>query len=78
MVVFTEKYYFAHNALILISGGLVVRASTSGAETLVWFQVGSNQSLKLVFTASLLDAHHERDSVENKPEVGCCAFGKGT
>ena len=24
-------------------------------------------TLKLVFTASLLDAQHERDSVENKP-----------
>ena len=24
-------------------------------------------TLKLVFTASLLDAHHQRDSVKNKP-----------
>ena len=40
-------------------------------------------TLKLLFTGSLLDAQHQRESVENKPASGeqaskftCCAVGK--
>ena len=48
----------------------MVRASASGAvdSSLIPSRVKS-MTLKLIglFTASLLDAQHERDSVENKP-----------
>ena len=46
----------------------VERASASGAvdSGLIPSRV-KPMSLKLVFTASLLDAQHQRDSVENKP-----------
>ena len=33
-------------------------------------------TLKLVFTASLLDVQHLRDSVEKAGEFTCCAVGK--
>ena len=50
------------------SDGRVVRASASGAVDL---DLISNRvkpmTVKLIFTASLLNAQHERDSVENKP-----------
>ena len=45
------------------SDGLVVRAVDSG---LIPIQVKS-LTTKLVFTVSLLDAQHQRDSVKNKP-----------
>ena len=35
-------------------------------------------TLKLVFTASLLDVQHLRDSVEKAGKFTCCAVGKGT
>ena len=35
-------------------------------------------TLKLVFTASLLDVQHLRDSVEKAGKFACCAVGKGT
>ena len=35
-------------------------------------------TLKLVFTASLRDAQHLRDSVEKAGKFTCCAVGKGT
>ena len=35
-------------------------------------------TLKLVFTASLLDDQHLRDSVEKAGKFTCCAVGKGT
>ena len=46
----------------------MVRASARGAvdSGLIISRV-KPMSLKLVFTASLLDAQHERDSEENKP-----------
>ena len=49
------------------SDGEVVRASASGAIDLglIPSQV-KPMTLKMVFTASLLDAQHERDCVENK------------
>ena len=50
---------------VLCSDGSVVRASASGAVD-SWFDSESGQ-IKLVFTASLLDAQRLRDSVENKP-----------
>ena len=34
-------------------------------------------TVQLVFTASLLDAQNQRDSVENKQALTCCAVGKG-
>ena len=46
----------------------VVRASFSGAVDLgLILSRFKLMTLKLVFTASLLDAQHQRDSVENKP-----------
>ena len=50
------------------SDGRVVRASASGAADsgLIPSRV-KPMILKLVFAASLLDAQHERDSVDNKP-----------
>ena len=50
------------------SDGRVVRASASGAvdSGLIPSRV-KPMTLKLVFTASLLDAQHQRDSVEDKP-----------
>ena len=52
------------------------RASASGAEDcdLIPNQVKSGTSI-LVITASLLDAQHQRNSVENKPDkfTGCVA-----
>ena len=46
----------------------MVRASASGVAKsgVIQSQVKS-MKLQLVFTASLIDARHERDSVENKP-----------
>ena len=35
-------------------------------------------TLKLVFTASLLDAQHLRDSVKKAGKFTCCAVGKDT
>ena len=35
-------------------------------------------TLKLLFTASLLDVLHLRDSVEKAGKFTCCAVGKGT
>ena len=35
-------------------------------------------TLKLVFTASLLDVQHLKDSVEKAGKFTCCAVGKGT
>ena len=44
------------------------RASASGAVYLGLFPSRVKpMTLKLVFTASLLDAQHQKDSVENKP-----------
>ena len=37
------------------------------SETLVRFRVGPNITLKLIFTAFLLDAQPQTDNVENKP-----------
>ena len=53
---------------MIISAGRVVRASASGAVDLglILSQV-KPITLKLVFTASLLDAQHQRDGVEIKP-----------
>ena len=53
---------------VITSAGRVVRASASGAvdSGLILSQV-KPITLKLVFTASLLDAQHQRDGVENKP-----------
>ena len=48
------------------SDGRVIRASASGAVGLISSHV-KPMTLKLVFTASLLDAQHLRDRVENKP-----------
>ena len=50
------------------SDGRVVRASASGAvdSSLISSQV-KPMTLKLVFTASLLDIQHQRDIKENKP-----------
>ena len=51
------------------SNGRVVRASASGAvDSGLTPSRDKPMTVKLVFTASLLDAQHERDSVENKPE----------
>ena len=60
------------------SDGRVVRASASGAADsgLIPSRV-KPMTLKLVFTTSLLDVQHYRDSVENKPaSFTCCAGGK--
>ena len=35
-------------------------------------------TLKLVFTASLLDVQHLRESVEKAGKLTSCAVGKGT
>ena len=51
-----------------LSDDRVVRASASGAVDLGLIPSRVKPiTLKLVFTASLLDAQHERDSVKNKP-----------
>ena len=39
---------------------------------------GQPMTLTLVFTASLLDVQHLRDSVERAGKFTCCAVGKGT
>ena len=35
-------------------------------------------TLRLVFTASLLDVQHLRDSVKKAGKFTCCVVGKGT
>ena len=59
---------FPQRPIFYRSGGRVVRASASGAvdSGLISIRVKPT-TVKLVFTASLLDAQHRRDSVENKP-----------
>ena len=48
----------------------MVRASASGAVDLGLIpSLVKPVTSKLVFTASLLDAHHQRDSVKNKPVI---------
>ena len=62
------------------SDGRVVSVSASGAvdSALIPSRV-KPMTLKLVFTASLLDAQHYRNNVESKPaSLLACAFGKGT
>ena len=60
--------------------GRVVKVSASRAEDLGLIPSRVKpMTLKLLFTASLLDAQHERDSVENKPaSLLVYAVGKGT
>ena len=55
--------------VVALCDGVVVRASASQSEDLGFiFQVESYQKiLKMVFTAFLLGAQQNRDSLENKP-----------
>ena len=57
-----------HSANSKCKNGRVVRASISGSvdSGLIPIRV-KPMTLKLVFTASLLDVQNKRDSVENKP-----------
>ena len=59
------------------SDGRVVKASASGAadSRLIPHQV-KPITLTLVFSASLLDAQHQRDSVEDKPASSLVPLGK--
>ena len=53
---------------MLFSDGQVLRASASEAVDLCLIPSRVKpMTLKLLFAVSLLDAQHERDSVENKP-----------
>ena len=64
-----ETDYFLHYETVkkYSSDGLVVRATASGAANLGLIPSGVKPiTLKLVFTASLLDAQHQRNSVKNK------------
>ena len=66
------------NVSFACSDNQVVRASASGAvdSGLISSPVKPT-TLKLVFTASLLDAQHQRDRVENKPaSLLIVPFGK--
>ena len=54
-------------------------ASASGSVDLGFdSELGQTMTLKLLFTASLLDVQHLRDSVEKASKFTCCAVGKGT
>ena len=55
------------------------RASVSGSVDLGFdSESGQTNDFKLVFTASLLDVQHLRDSVEKDGKFTCYAVGKGT
>ena len=55
------------------------RASVSGSVDLGFAPSRiTPMTLKLVFTASLLDVQDLRDSVEKAGKFTCCAVGKGT
>ena len=55
------------------------RASASASVDLGFdSESGQTYDLKLVFTASLLDVQHLKDSVEKAGKFTCCAVGKGT
>ena len=65
------KAHFAKVAMLILiysSDGRVVRASASDSvdSSLISSRV-KPMTIKLVFTASLIDTQHYRDSVENKP-----------
>ena len=63
-----ESSWNEPSRVINSSDGRVVKASASGAVDLGLIPSRVKpMTLKLVFTASLLDAQHLRDSVENKP-----------
>ena len=64
---FEFKFEFAALILFACFDGRVVRASTSGTVDLGLIPRRIKPiALKLVFTASLLDAQHYKDSVKNK------------
>ena len=60
--------HFLTELMFIWPDGQVVRASASGAVDLSLIPIRVKpMTLKLVFTASLLDAQHYKDSAEIKP-----------